>query len=263
MLIHIVGGNRFTLNEFNEGCMPVQEVVDPDATIIVAMSNEEDMGDTVRATVIATGFGWGEYDLSAQPAVKPAEEKKPFPPVKEEPKPEPEEKKEEPKPAEDKPAPAEQQAAPTAPKPDYRDDAAYQQPTYRDGAGVYQSDYRAPYRADDRRAEYTSDYSQNRSNDPELPDEPTVSYTRPRNMDQNRGYERQYQNERPSGDYGYRDGESVRGSRRDSREPNYYNEQVREQPVPRRTVSRDEDENGYNPRGGLEVPSFLRNRKKK
>ncbi len=211
VLIHIVGGNRFTLNEFNEGCMPVQEVVDPDATIIVAMSNEENMGDTVRATVIATGFGWGEYDLSNQNPAAPADEpKKPFPPVKEEPKPKPE----------PKPEPV------TAPQPDYTE--ADRQP-----AG-----------------------------------EPAESagYTRPRNFDPNRGYDRPAQrDERPVVDeYGF-SSDTNRGSRRDSREPNYYNEQVREQPVPRRTVTepnRREDD-GYTPRGGLEVPSFLRNRKKR
>ena len=226
VLIHIVGGNRFTLNEFNEGCMPVQEVVDPDATIIVAMSNEEDMGDTVRATVIATGFGWGEYDLSGQsPAMNP-EERKPFPPVKEEPapvKPEPA-KEEKPEPEPVKPEPA-----PVQPKPDYRDEPPARTP------------------------DYTEDQSH--------------GYTRPRSFDPNRGYERpSYQNDRPAVDeYGYRQEEngSVRGSRRDSREPGYYNEQVREQPVPRRTMSGEEEDRGYNPRGGLEVPSFLRNRKKK
>ena len=213
VLIHIVGGNRFTLNEFNEGCMPVQEVVDPDATIIVAMSNEEDMGDTVRATVIATGFGWGEYDLSAQPAEKPAEERKPFPPVKEEPKPEP------------KPAPA-------APQPDHRQSEPVRQP--------------AP--------------AMNESA------EPAPGYTRPRNFDPNRNYDRpSYREERPAVDgYGY-SSDSARGSRRDSREPNYYSEQVKETPVPRRTVTNAEssEDEGYSPRGGLEVPSFLRSRKKK
>ncbi|MBO4384303.1 MAG: cell division protein FtsZ [Clostridia bacterium] len=207
VLIHIVGGNRFTLNEFNEGCMPVQEVVDPDATIIVAMSNEEDMGDTVRATVIATGFGWGEYDLSGQsPAMNPGE-RKPFPPVKEEPAP-----VEEPKPA-DAPAPVEE------PKPEYRAPAEqrYQQPA-----------------------------------------EPAPGYSRPRNFDPNKGYTR------PSAEeYGYRQGDSgsVRGTRSDEREPNFYSDN-RDQNASRRPAE-EEDENGYNPRGGLEVPSFLRNRNKK
>ena len=209
VLIHIVGGNRFTLNEFNEGCMPVQEVVDPDATIIVAMSNEEDMGDTVRATVIATGFGWGEYDLSGQsPAMNP-EERKPFPPVKEEPKP-----AEEPAPAVETPAPAKEE-----PKPEYNAPAEprYQQPA-----------------------------------------EPTPGYSRPRNFDPNKGYTR------PSVDeYGYRQGDSgsVRGGRGDEREPNFYSN-TRDQNASRRPAE-EEDENGYNPRGGLEVPSFLRNRNKK
>ena len=247
VLIHIVGGNRFTLNEFNEGCMPVQEVVDPDAIIIVAMSNEEDMGDTVRATVIATGFGWGEYDLSGQ---------NPSPAPK----------------AEVKPTAASVFAAATAPaytepekpvfeapKPEYREPErpAYEapKPEYREPA---QPEYREP---SIRKATESSD--------------PAPSYERPRNF---RGYEAPADNaERPAYRPPYTEEDelkttnlgSVRGSRRDQNEPPYYSEQIKEKAVPRRPMTGadydddNESDSGYTPRGGLEVPSFLRHKSKK
>ncbi len=230
VLIHIVGGNRFTLNEFNEGCMPVQEVVDPDAIIIVAMSNEEDMGDTVRATVIATGFGWGEYDLSGQsPAPAKPDPERPDPFARRETAPEPA------KPVYEEPAkPVFEEPA----KPAYQEPAkpAYQEPA---------------------------------------PEAESYGYKRPRNFDPAKGYDRP---EVPVNEPTYRPREEElkttdisRGSRRDYGRPAYYSEQPaaqpaaepdepKEQPIPRRPVN--EEPEGYNPRGGLEVPSFLRHKKK-
>ena len=71
VLIHIVGGTGFSLTEFSEGCQQVENVVDPDAVIIVAMSNDESLGDSVRATVIATGFGWDEPEKKPEPETVP------------------------------------------------------------------------------------------------------------------------------------------------------------------------------------------------
>ena len=276
VLIHIVGGNRFTLNEFNEGCMPVQEVVDPDAIIIVAMSNEEDMGDTVRATVIATGFGWGEYDLSGQnpaPAAKPEERPnaasvfaaataptiKPEPqPVYTEPAPQPVQAQ--PEPAYTEPAPQPVQAQPEPVyrptyRPVYSDQTGEQsyQPVYNEPAQPAEPEYREPAIRKAAEAE---------------PAQP--GYSRPRNF---RGYDEKPAEEKPAPAYRPRYAEddepvtvpgSARGARRDSAEPAYYSEQVKEKPVPRRPMAGEDDgDSGYNPRGGLEVPSFLRHKSKK
>ncbi len=251
VLIHIVGGNRFTLNEFNEGCMPVQEVVDPDAVIIVAMSNEEDMGDTVRATVIATGFGWGEYDLSGQ---SPAPVKKP------EPVPE--------KPAFTEPAPA--QPVYEAPKPVYE----APKPVYEAPKPVYEAPKPA-YEAQQPVYEAPKPvYEAPKPVEEPAVSEPKVTYERPRNF---RGYERPVEEpapERPAAQYKPRYTEedelqstnigSARGTRRDTVEPAYYSEQPKEAPIPRRPMTSQEEEEpaGYNPRGGLEVPSFLRHKNK-
>ena len=265
VLIHIVGGNRFTLNEFNEGCMPVQEVVDPDAIIIVAMSNEEDMGDTVRATVIATGFGWGEYDLSGQSPAPAKPESRPDPFARheqpaEQPKPVYEEPVREPaKPVYEEPAkPVYEEPA----KPVYEEPA---KPVYEEPARpAYQEPAREPVREPVREPATAE------------PAEEPYGYRRPRNFDPGKGYERA---EEPVSEPAYRprnEGELKtteieRGSRRDYGRPSYYSEQPaarpaepaaepKEQPIPRRPVT--EENEGYNPRGGLEVPSFLRHKKK-
>ena len=262
VLIHIVGGNRFTLNEFNEGCMPVQEVVDPDAIIIVAMSNEEDMGDTVRATVIATGFGWGEYDLSGQsPAPAKPDPERPDPFARRETAPEPAKPVyEEPaKPVFEEPAkPAYEEHA----KPVYQEPAkpVYQEPAkpaYQEPAKpVYQEPAKPVYQEP-------------------APEAESYGYKRPRNFDPAKGYDRP---EAPVNEPAYRPREEElkttdisRGSRRDYGRPAYYSEkpaaqpaaepdEPKEQPIPRRPVN--EEPEGYNPRGGLEVPSFLRHKKK-
>ena len=263
VLIHIVGGNRFTLNEFNEGCMPVQEVVDPDAVIIVAMSNEEDMGDTVRATVIATGFGWGEYDLSgsapakapekpsqfgaAAEAVKNGEPFRPAEPKAEEPKHEAP-RYEEPK------FEAPRYEEPKFEAPRY-EEPKFEVPRYEEPK------FEAPrYEEPVKEPSIRKAVSENAQG---------PSYERPRNF---RGYDAEPAPEKPRSEYRPRYTEedearaaaSNRGARRDTREPEYYSEQIRETPVPRRPMVEDEpeDESGYSSRGGLEVPSFLRHRNK-
>jgi cell division protein FtsZ len=281
VLIHIVGGNRFTLNEFNEGCMPVQEVVDPDATIIVAMSNEEDMGDTVRATVIATGFGWGEYDLSGQSPVmaKPAErpsfpfDRPPFEPPFEKPAEEPA------KPAYEEPVPEapvkaayEEPAAPVheEPKPEYK-------PAYEEPKPEYKPAYERP--AYERRPERPQ-YERPQYDRPRKPEysepaneEPNpYSYKRPGNFDPNKGYAAPAPSyEEPEESYRPREDERrtgvARGIRRDRVEPDYYSEQTREAPIPRRPMveekePEEEEVSTFKPRGGLEVPSFLRHKNK-
>jgi cell division protein FtsZ len=62
VLINITGGPDLTLHEVNEAATLIQEEADPDANIIFGAVIDESMGDEVRITVIATGFG--------EPAVK-------------------------------------------------------------------------------------------------------------------------------------------------------------------------------------------------
>jgi cell division protein FtsZ len=57
VLINITGGPDLTLHEVNEAATLIQEEADQDANIIFGAVIDESMGDQVRITVIATGFG--------------------------------------------------------------------------------------------------------------------------------------------------------------------------------------------------------------
>ena len=68
VLINITGGPDLTLHEVNEAATLIQEEADPDANIIFGAVIDESMGDEVRITVIATGFG---ESATKQPAPRP------------------------------------------------------------------------------------------------------------------------------------------------------------------------------------------------
>ena len=68
VLINITGGPDLTLHEVNEAATLIQEEADPDANIIFGAVIDESMGDEVRITVIATGFG---EPATKQPAPRP------------------------------------------------------------------------------------------------------------------------------------------------------------------------------------------------
>jgi cell division protein FtsZ len=57
VLINITGGPDLTLHEVNEAATCIQEEADEEANIIFGAVIDESMGDEVRITVIATGFG--------------------------------------------------------------------------------------------------------------------------------------------------------------------------------------------------------------
>ena len=65
VLINVTGSSDLTLNDMNDASTLVHEEAHPDATIIIGAVIDETMGDEVRVTVIATGFGEaGEVPLS-------------------------------------------------------------------------------------------------------------------------------------------------------------------------------------------------------
>ena len=57
VLINITGGPTLSLHEVNEAATLIQEEADDEANIIFGAVIDETMGDEVRITVIATGFG--------------------------------------------------------------------------------------------------------------------------------------------------------------------------------------------------------------
>jgi cell division protein FtsZ len=57
VLMNITASRNLGIHEVNKACSIVQEVVDPDANIIYGHAVNDDMGDEIKITVIATGFG--------------------------------------------------------------------------------------------------------------------------------------------------------------------------------------------------------------
>jgi len=56
ILINITGGANMTLLEVNQACSLIQEAAHEDANIIFGSVIDDDMGDALKITVIATGF---------------------------------------------------------------------------------------------------------------------------------------------------------------------------------------------------------------
>ncbi len=71
VLINITGGPSLSLHEVNEAATLVQEEADDDANIIFGAVIDESMGDEVRITVIATGFGEPAGAIRPIPASRP------------------------------------------------------------------------------------------------------------------------------------------------------------------------------------------------
>jgi len=71
VLINVTGGADLTLHEVNEAATLIQEEADEEANIIFGAVIDEALGDEVRITVIATGFGEAEI-LQPLPAGKPS-----------------------------------------------------------------------------------------------------------------------------------------------------------------------------------------------
>ncbi len=80
VLINITGGPDLSLHEVNEAATLIQEEADEDANIIFGAVIDESMGDELRITVIATGFG--DRPGAGRPAPRPQPvEMEPVPPT--------------------------------------------------------------------------------------------------------------------------------------------------------------------------------------
>jgi len=72
VLINITGGLDLSLPEVNEAATLIQEEADDEANIIFGAVIDETMGDQIRITVIATGFGEDREDVKRPPAATTA-----------------------------------------------------------------------------------------------------------------------------------------------------------------------------------------------
>ena len=62
VLINVVGGPEMKMREIQEAASLIQEQAHEDANIIFGASIDENMGDAIKVTVIATGFGQAEAE---------------------------------------------------------------------------------------------------------------------------------------------------------------------------------------------------------
>ena len=72
ILINITGSSKLGLHEVHEASSIVQKTADPDANIIFGAVLNEEMGDEVKITVIATGFRSESFGVSQQMSTEAA-----------------------------------------------------------------------------------------------------------------------------------------------------------------------------------------------
>jgi cell division protein FtsZ len=67
VLINITGSHDLSLHEISEAATLIQEEAHEDANIIFGAVIDEQMGDEIRITVIATGFGEAQHEVKEPP----------------------------------------------------------------------------------------------------------------------------------------------------------------------------------------------------
>ncbi|HOT22453.1 MAG TPA: cell division protein FtsZ, partial [Sedimentibacter sp.] len=75
VLVNITGGPSMGIHEVNEAAKLIEEAADPEANLIYGANIDESAGDTIKITVIATGFADGAKKSDGEPSEK--SEKKP------------------------------------------------------------------------------------------------------------------------------------------------------------------------------------------
>jgi cell division protein FtsZ len=66
VLINVVGGPDMKMREIQEAASLIQEQAHDDANIIFGASIDENMGEAIKVTVIATGFGQAEAEMQPE-----------------------------------------------------------------------------------------------------------------------------------------------------------------------------------------------------
>ncbi len=78
VLINITGSADLSLHEVNDAATLIQEEAHEDANIIFGAVIDEDMGDEIRITVIATGFGLEQVEVLPLPVAEPEPVREPI-----------------------------------------------------------------------------------------------------------------------------------------------------------------------------------------
>jgi cell division protein FtsZ len=70
VLVNITGGPSMGIHEVNEAAKLIEEAADPEANLIYGANIDESAGDTIKITVIATGFADGAKKSDGEPSEK-------------------------------------------------------------------------------------------------------------------------------------------------------------------------------------------------
>ena len=73
LLLSITGGRDLTLYEVDEAASRVRQEVDPDANIIVGATFDDNLGDRIRVSIVASGMGRAGEQLKPQQSITPAQ----------------------------------------------------------------------------------------------------------------------------------------------------------------------------------------------
>ena len=71
VLLNITGGKSLGLHEINEAASVIYNQADEDANIILGSVIDENMGDEIIVTIVATGFNENEVEISQEVVVQP------------------------------------------------------------------------------------------------------------------------------------------------------------------------------------------------
>lgn len=70
VLVNFTATDSLTLQEINEACSFIQERVHEEANIIMGVAEDPKLGDKVRITVLATGFGTAQHQAVPAPSLR-------------------------------------------------------------------------------------------------------------------------------------------------------------------------------------------------
>ncbi len=73
VLVNIMAGGDLTMGEFDEVGSCMSELAGPDATVVIGTVIDENMGDTIRVTLVATGLGATAGVVSMIPEISTGE----------------------------------------------------------------------------------------------------------------------------------------------------------------------------------------------
>lgn len=70
ILLYVVGGNDLKMSDVNKAAKIIKDIAADDVNLIFGYSQQEEMKDQMRVTVIATGFDTNKYEYPSKPRIE-------------------------------------------------------------------------------------------------------------------------------------------------------------------------------------------------